>query len=132
MNQITLLFFANLRELVGTKEVSLSITDSSTVADLKSQVADLYPQLSSHLKTTLVSVNKEYGFDEEIIPVGAEVALFPPVSGGSGSQSSDFPTYLAIQEGERVLVHRVEKRKEDGTAEVFIIKASPKDLETDH
>ena len=99
MNQITLLFFANLRELVGTKEVSLSITDSSTVADLKSQVADLYPQLSSHLKTTLVSVNKEYGFDEEIIPVGAEVALFPPVSGGRGSQSSDFPTYLAIQEG---------------------------------
>lgn len=100
MNQITLLFFANLRELVGTKEVSISIMDSSTVADLKIQVADLYPQLTSHLKTILVSVNKEYGFDEEIIPDGAEVALFPPVSGGSGSQSSEFPTYLAIQEDE--------------------------------
>ena len=109
MNQITLLFFANLRELVGTKEVSLSITDSSTVADLKSQVADLYPQLSSHLKTTLVSVNKEYGFDQEIIPDGAEVALFPPVSGGSGSQSSDFPTYLAIQEGELDLNQMVQQ-----------------------
>jgi len=109
MNQITLLFFANLRELVGTKEVSLSIMDNSTVADLKIQVADLYPQLTSHLKTTLVSVNKEYGFDEEIIPVGAEVALFPPVSGGSGSQSSDFPTYLAIQEGELDLNQMVQQ-----------------------
>ena len=109
MNQITLLFFANLRELVGKKEISLSITDSSTVADLKSQVADLYPQLTSHLETTLVSVNKEYGFDEEIIPVGAEVALFPPVSGGSGMHNSDFPTYLAIQEGELDLNQMVQQ-----------------------
>lgn len=109
MNQITLLFFANLRELVGTKEVSLSIMDYSTVADLKSQVADLYPQLTSHLEITLVSVNKEYGFDEEIIPVGAEVALFPPVSGGSGTHNSDFPTYLAIQEGELDLNQMVQQ-----------------------
>ena len=41
-------------------------------------------------------------------------------------------TMVAIQEGKRILVHRVEKRKEDGTAEVFIIKASPSDLEIDH
>jgi hypothetical protein len=41
-------------------------------------------------------------------------------------------TMVAIQEGKRVMVHRVEKRKDDGTAEVFIIKASPKDLEIDH
>ena len=109
MNQITLLFFANLRELVGTKEVSLSIMDNSTVADLKIKVADLYPQLSAHMKTTLVSVNKEYGFDEEIIPAGAEVALFPPVSGGSGAQSSDFPTYFAIQEGELDLNQMVQQ-----------------------
>lgn len=41
-------------------------------------------------------------------------------------------TMVAIQEGKRILVHRVEKRKEDGTAEVFIIRASPADLEIDH
>ncbi len=41
-------------------------------------------------------------------------------------------TMVAIQEGKRILVHRVEKRKDDGTAEVFIIKASPADLEIDH
>jgi hypothetical protein len=41
-------------------------------------------------------------------------------------------TMVAIQQGKRVLVHRVEKRKDDGTAEVFIIKASPSDLEIDH
>jgi molybdopterin synthase catalytic subunit len=42
----------------------------------------------------LVSVNKEYGFDEDIIPDGAEVALFPPVSGGASR-----PTLFMIEEG---------------------------------
>ena len=34
------------------------------------------------MKNVLVSVNKEYSFDETAIPQDAEVALFPPVSGG--------------------------------------------------
>lgn len=39
---------------------------------------------------------------------------------------------VAIQDNRRVLLHRVEKRKHDGSTEVFIIKASAADLETDH
>lgn len=30
----------------------------------------------------LISVNQEYAFDDVVIPDGAEIALFPPVSGG--------------------------------------------------
>jgi hypothetical protein len=56
----------------------------------------------------------------------------PPRKRKSSKDKIKVDTMVAIQEGERVLVHRVEKRKEDGTAEVFIIKASPKDLEIDH
>ena len=100
MNKITVLFFANLREIIGAKELNLEIEDSTTVADLKTIIAALYPNVASHLETILVSVNKEYGFDEEVIPGGAEVALFPPVSGGSERQQGERPTYLAIQEGE--------------------------------
>ena len=39
---------------------------------------------------------------------------------------------VAIRNNRRVTLHRVEKRKADGTTEVFIIKASAQDLETDH
>lgn len=101
MNEIsiTILFFANLREIVGTKEVELDIPLDTSVAALKQRIAELYPGLTSHMQTTLVSVNKEYGFDDEIIPEGAEVAFFPPVSGGDGNEPG-YPTYLAIQEGE--------------------------------
>jgi molybdopterin synthase catalytic subunit len=99
-NQIRVLFFANLREIVGSKEISIDVPGESTVADLKEVVAGLYPLLAPHLETTLISVNKEYGFDDEVIPEGAEVALFPPVSGGDGKENSERPTYLAIQEEE--------------------------------
>ena len=99
-NQISILFFANLREIVGMKAISLDIPHGSTIAELKGQIADLYPQLAPHLETTLISINKEYGFDDEVVPEEAEVALFPPVSGGSGTESGEQPTFLAIQEGE--------------------------------
>jgi hypothetical protein len=39
---------------------------------------------------------------------------------------------VAIQNNRRVLLHRVERRHEDGHTEVFIIKASARDLKTDH
>ncbi|MGW8224237.1 MAG: molybdenum cofactor biosynthesis protein [Anaerolineales bacterium] len=96
--KIEILFFANLREIVGAKKIELEIGSDSSVADLKKKVVKLYPALEQHMETILVSVNKEYGFDEETIPEGAEVAFFPPVSGGSDLPSVP-PTVLLIQEG---------------------------------
>jgi MoaE-MoaD fusion protein len=44
---------------------------------------------------SLASVNHEYSGDEAEIPAGAEIAFFPPVSGGS-----DFPTIFSVSEAE--------------------------------
>ena len=120
-NKITVLFFANLREIVGKKEISLEILPGSTVADLKKQIGELYPPLAPHLETTLISVNKEYGFDDELIPENAEVALFPPVSGGNEGDFEDLPTFLAVQEGVLNLDHMVKKitTPRTGAAVVF-------------
>ena len=98
-NQITLLFFATLRELVGEREISIEIPDGTNVKELKSLIGERFPGLAPSLETTLVSVNKEYGFDEEIIPEGAEVALFPPVSGGA-IENSIRPSLFLIVEGD--------------------------------
>jgi molybdopterin synthase catalytic subunit len=99
MNQITVLFFANLRELVGEKVTALEIPDGTNVKEFKDLIGEAYPSLIPSLGTTLVSVNKEFGFDEDIIPAEAEVALFPPVSGGAVGKLVR-PTYFAIEEGE--------------------------------
>jgi molybdopterin converting factor subunit 1 len=81
--KITLLFFATLRSLTGLKTIELELPPESRVADMKSVVGEKFPQVAPALfETVLVSVNREYADDDQIIPDGAEVALFPPVSGG--------------------------------------------------
>jgi molybdopterin converting factor subunit 1 len=82
MNTIKLLFFATLRDRVGMRETELQIDADVTVNDLKSLLSDRYPSAGPTLDTAIVSVNKEFAFDTDVIPEGAEIAIFPPVSGG--------------------------------------------------
>lgn len=98
MINVTLLFFANLRELTGLKQTSLEIPPQTTVLELKKIVGEEYPEISPALETVLVSINKEFGFDEDLIPDEAQVALFPPVSGGADSDGMR-PFYAAIESG---------------------------------
>lgn len=96
-NQVTVLFFATLKERAGARQAKLELPAGARVGDLKAQLIRLYPGLAEMSGSMLVSVNKEFAFDDEIIPTGAEVAVFPPVSGGSGDE---FPTIVAITEAE--------------------------------
>lgn len=90
MKKATILFFATLKDRAGTKQVDLNLEDDARVADLKSILRERFPQLEPALDSVLVSVNKEYAMDEEPIPAGAEIALFPPVSGGSDKPPTVF------------------------------------------
>jgi MoaE-MoaD fusion protein len=96
-NQITVLFFATLKERAGTRQAQVELPPGARVKDLKTQLPRDYPGLAGMTGTMLVSVNKEFAFDEEEIPAGAEVAIFPPVSGGA---AGDYPTHFAITEAE--------------------------------
>jgi molybdopterin converting factor subunit 1 len=82
MNKIKILFFATLRDRVGTKFIELEVPKEMTVQALKDKLAGDYPGLKESMKMVLVSVNKEYASNESAVPQNAEVALFPPVSGG--------------------------------------------------
>ncbi len=97
MNQIKVLFFATLKDHTGTSHMIVQLPHGATVADLRSDISKRYPQAAPVIKTALASVNHEYAFDEDAIPADAEVALFPPVSGGS-LQSTDgkLPTICMI------------------------------------
>lgn len=82
MNQINVLFFATLRDLTETKSTSLEIPDDTTILALKDLVTETFPALKDTMDTVVVSINREFAFDESIVPENAEVAMFPPVSGG--------------------------------------------------
>jgi len=97
MNQVTILFFATLKDRAGLRQTTLELPDGARVQDLKARLAESFPGLEQAMASTLVSINREFAFDEELIPAGAEIALFPPVSGGAGEE---FPTLFAITEEE--------------------------------
>jgi molybdopterin converting factor subunit 1 len=102
MNSITLLFFASLKERAGIKETTLELPEGAHVSDLKAILQARIPNLAPAMSSMIVSVNHEFSQDEDPVPLGAEVALFPPVSGGGQLVESinpgDFPTIYAITE----------------------------------
>jgi molybdopterin converting factor subunit 1 len=82
MNHIKLLFFATIRDRAGTKSLEMDIPAGMTILQLKEKVGADYPNLNESLKSVLITINREYAFDEAVVPANAEIALFPPVSGG--------------------------------------------------
>ncbi len=82
MNKINVLFFATMRTRAKRISLELEIKPDATVGDFKKILIAKIPALEASLPSTLVSINREYAFDEDIIPENAEIALFPPVSGG--------------------------------------------------
>ena len=82
MNHIRVLFFATLRDRAGTKSTEMDIPTGITVLDFKELIVEKYPALSGTMDSVVLSVNREFAFDENTIPENAEIAMFPPVSGG--------------------------------------------------
>jgi len=82
MNRVKLLFFATLRDRAGMKFMEIDIPPDLTVQGLKEKVSSEYPNLKESMKSVLITINREYAFDGAVIPQNAEVAMFPPVSGG--------------------------------------------------
>jgi molybdopterin converting factor subunit 1 len=77
-----ILFFATLKERAGTRQLDLPLAPETRIRDLKALLANRLPALRPNLASALIAVNHEYAFDDDVIPTDAEIAIFPPVSGG--------------------------------------------------
>jgi molybdopterin converting factor subunit 1 len=82
MNRVKLLFFATLRDRAGARSMELDIPADLTVHGLKDKISAEYPNLKDSMSSVLITINREYAFDDAVIPQNAELAMFPPVSGG--------------------------------------------------
>src|SRR4030042_1135061 len=93
------LFFATLRDKTGTREITIEFPTGTTISEIKKMVLEKYPSISQIMDTMIVALNHEFAVDEDVVPNEAEIAMFPPVSGGQIDED-EFPTIVAITDHE--------------------------------
>src|SRR5919198_234856 len=81
--RVSVRLFAGLRERAGTDRLELELPDEARVADVLAAMAST-PVGALRDRECVVAVNREYASAAAPVRAGDEVALVPPVSGGSG------------------------------------------------
>src|SRR2546429_5993380 len=76
--RVTVRLFAQLRERAGRPELELELPDGARVRDALAAVGELAAGLP-----VVMAVNREYASEDAPLAPGDELALVPPVSGGS-------------------------------------------------
>ncbi|MFY1831212.1 molybdopterin converting factor subunit 1 [Myxococcus fulvus] len=80
---VTVLYFAAARERAGTARERLEVPEGATVGEVLRLLAAAHPGLAPLLPHLRVAVDQEFVGVEARVRAGAEVALIPPVAGGS-------------------------------------------------
>jgi molybdopterin synthase sulfur carrier subunit len=84
--KLRILYFAWLRERIGTAEEEVEVPDSvGTVADLTAWLAARGAAFASAFSATRAircAVNQSFAASGSRVSAGDEVAFFPPVTGG--------------------------------------------------
>jgi sulfur-carrier protein len=74
--------FARARDLAGSDRVQVNLPPAARVLDLRAALAERFPALRPLVPGLLVAIGTDYADDATAIDREAEIACFPPVSGG--------------------------------------------------
>jgi molybdopterin converting factor subunit 1 len=85
--RVRVLFFGVLKDLAGKSSDLLDLPEGASVREVLSHYASHAPRMRESLASLAVAVNQEYAGPETSLKSDDEVALLPPVSGGSGRAS---------------------------------------------
>lgn len=86
---ITVLFFAVLYERAGVRSVSIDAVDGMTVDDAVLAARNTAPNDPNPGSSVMLALNGEYVKGDQRVSSGDEIALIPPVSGGSDDIKTD-------------------------------------------
>jgi len=82
MITVRVFFFSTIRARIGEKNIQVELPPGARVADLKEEIARLYPDAAATIANMLASVNQVFSDDSTEITDQSEVAFFPYVTGG--------------------------------------------------
>jgi molybdopterin converting factor subunit 1 len=116
--RVRVLFFGQLREIVGCAEEEAELSEGTRVEDLFARYGRRFPQLAEFRSAVAPSVNQELAEWRTALEGGDEVAFLPPVSGGEQAAEGDIVRLVR----ERIGVDEIAaslKAPEDGAVVVF-------------
>ena len=121
--QVRVLFFGILKDLAGKASDSINLPENATLGDVLRHYEQIIPRLKDTSSSLAMSVNQEYAGPATRLSQGDEVALLPPVSGGSSDRRTALartPHAAIVRDViETAAVLKSVKRPEDGAVTVF-------------
>jgi molybdopterin synthase catalytic subunit len=120
--RVRVLFFGQLKDIVGRAEDAADLSEGARVEDLFARYGQRYPELSRFRSSVVASVNQAFADWRSPLAAGDEVAFLPPVSGGS--EAAGVERKRQIVELVRAPIRVAElvaelKAPEDGAVAVF-------------
>ena len=80
--EVTIKFFALLREIMGMEEITLYFPTQISCAQVLAFLKSNFTAAAVALDNSLIAVNGEYAFKTAMLNHSDEIAFLPPVSGG--------------------------------------------------
>jgi len=117
---VKVLFFGQLKEIVGASEENAELSEGARLEDLFERYGRKFPRFAEFRESIAASVNQEYADPHSALSNGDEVAFLPPVSGGQQVATTGEDIFRLIREP-IITADIVESLKapEDGAMVVF-------------
>ena len=81
---VTILYFAAARERAGVATEALDLPDGATAAQALAAACERHPALQALAGKLRLAIDQDFAQPDRKLRDGCEVALIPPVSGGTG------------------------------------------------
>ncbi len=86
--RVQIIAFATASDILGRRPLQLELPAGSHLADLQARLLDRFPALEPLWSKLAIAVDGELARSDQELRDGCEVALLPPVSGGSGGRAA--------------------------------------------
>jgi molybdopterin converting factor subunit 1 len=116
--RVRVLFFGILKDVAGRASESLELPAKASVRDALDCCIFRLPAIKDVMPSVAVAVNRQYAGSDTMLNNGDEVALLPPVSGGSEGDTRPH-AWIVRQRIDTGSILEGVKRGEDGAAVVF-------------
>jgi len=88
--RVKVLFFGMLKDIVGAAEDELTVPDGEQLSGIFDHYAGRFPRIGQMSSSIVLARNHEFSDGSASVADGDEVALLPPVSGGTAAADATF------------------------------------------